>query len=257
MASTLLKLSILVLCLAFVLATPMEEEKQRSRRFIRTLGNFFKRITRWLVGGDDDDQAPVSINKEAESVLIAQGETRETAEDLAEQGHELRSFALSLEDFEEVEKELDLAQAGFWKKLGHALKSLAAQALKIADIVLKNIQAISEALKYGINNVEEILKSSLVEISTAASIVEKSISEAERAITSLGTFISAPHKESCFEMFKTIVELVASATRSFAEVGIHSTKLIKSAATAGHDIAEVLIIASDRYSKSVAITGRK
>ncbi|GFO16240.1 hypothetical protein PoB_004274500 [Plakobranchus ocellatus] len=198
MASTVLRLSILVLCVGFTLTLPLEKEKHRAHRRNKRFLQIFNTVTRKMIDKQMNSSTPVE--EQAENVLLAQGEIQETVDDLVEQGQELESFALSLEDIEEAEDEMNAVQVGFWKKLRDALKHLANQTFKFANLVLKTSKEISEALLDGIKSVEEIFKISLDDIKEAAEEVSLGIRKAEFAVDHVGSFLANPNRENCIGM---------------------------------------------------------
>ncbi|GFO16222.1 hypothetical protein PoB_004272700 [Plakobranchus ocellatus] len=249
MGSSLLKLSVLLLCLAFVLSAPLENKKYRSSRFIKRVDNFFSGVGKLFTEGDKDKdrnkKPSLTFDEQAENVLMGQFVTRETAKDLAEQGEHLKTYSLTLEDLDKEERE----------SVADFLRTLAHQAIDIAELVIENSEAISEALIDSVKDVEDVVKSSATELGLAMEHVDKSIIDAEEALKKIGTPSENPEVKSVSKELEETMDKILDATQSIANVGAYSAKFEEKAEKAGKDLVEVLARAADRIAQSVSVTG--
>ncbi|GFO16235.1 hypothetical protein PoB_004274000 [Plakobranchus ocellatus] len=243
MASTLLKFSLLLLCVAFVLSAPLEDEKQRVPRFLKRVGNFFKGIGRFLFVADKDRDRYLTFEEQAAKIILSQDITRETAQTLAEQGKHLKAFALTLEDLNRTEG------------ITETLRTLSDQALDIADLTIKNSKAMMQALIDNLEDVEDVAKLSATELGLAMADVDKSIADAQKALKKVGTSSESTKGKSTSQELEETLDMILDATQSIANVGAYSAKFEEKAEKAGKDVAAVLARAADRIAQSAPVTG--
>ncbi|GFO16236.1 hypothetical protein PoB_004274100 [Plakobranchus ocellatus] len=266
MASTFLKVGILLFGLTFVLSAPVEEEKKRSPRFLEIFDT-----------GLRESQPELTWEEQAMAILAEQNETRETVEDLNQQAKELNSFALTLEseeffsDDDEIPSDDEAVSStddavvpttddavssttkkrGSFKKLISTVRKVAKKTIRIADLVRKNAKEISAALVDAVVDVDDVVSASATEISKLATEISNGITEAEDIVDKVGTVIKNHRTENLSEELDQTADLIADAMVLVNGVGQHTANFEDKAEKAGKDLVQIMRRARDRISKSV------
>ncbi|GFO16233.1 hypothetical protein PoB_004273800 [Plakobranchus ocellatus] len=250
MVSTLVKLSILVLCLAFVLSAPVEEKKQRSPRYLKKVGHFFKNLRNCLAC--KPGKASDTIELVAENVLLASTAFNERADELNEEGKDLETFVFTLDAIEEAEREnSDKQTKGIWKKLVSAVHIFARLTVRIADALSAKNSDMKMALIDNTMEVEEVVRKSMADIGEIVEDIDKKLSEAEIALNKLGIKIMANKKERISRELDERTELILEAIKALHDVGEYSTALDQKVDQSGKNIEDLLNKAYSRIGSTV------
>ncbi|GFO34507.1 hypothetical protein PoB_006101200 [Plakobranchus ocellatus] len=242
--ATMLKICVLTLTLALVTAEPLEREKRQAfRKWWRNTKTFVGKVGKTLKDGIQDAYAWAtgSVDDEAQTLLLTEGEAEQLSQELLEKGAILLAQADKLKDMivDEVNNPENV------KKIQNAIDALteaANDAVETGRAISKNSGNITKAMGQSFDDLSAVVQASLADVGESVLDIGDSVVDAGKALALLGgsaADASVEIAEAIQEVVETS-ELVVRAGNAFQEVGGHALSLGQRVMQMGMDLGEVL-----------------
>ncbi|GFO16230.1 hypothetical protein PoB_004273500 [Plakobranchus ocellatus] len=229
MASTLLKLGVLVVCFSFVLSASVEDEKSRWPRFFK----IFRRKDK------------PTIEEQAEKVVEVKTRVSQAADQLTKDGKSLQTYGKSLQD------DLGNTDEDF-KACFDVLDQLGSRAARAGEIITKTNEDIHDALTNKKKDVGDVVQSSQKEVSDLEKFMEQTIDDAKKAALGVYLKLDPTMRSEMARKIMGIDDIFKQVVNSLDEVGEDSVDLDKKVGKEKKDMSKVLRQAGERVAQAVA-----
>ncbi|GFO34516.1 hypothetical protein PoB_006102100 [Plakobranchus ocellatus] len=242
--STTLKICVLALTLALVTAKPLERERRQTlRNWWRGTKTFLQDAGQTVSDGVQDAYAWAtgSVDDEAQTLLLTEGEAEKLSQELLERGAKLLAQADKLKDMI-VDEVNDPENVERIQNAIDALTQAANDAVETGQTINKNRENITKALGDSFDDLSAVVQDSLANVGGSVLDTGDSIVDAGKALALVGgSAVNASVEiiEAIEEVMETSA-LVVKAGDAFEEVGQNALSLGQRVMQMGMDLGEVL-----------------
>ncbi|GFO16227.1 hypothetical protein PoB_004273200 [Plakobranchus ocellatus] len=213
MASTLLKLSVLLVCFSFVLPACLENEKFRLPNFLKVFGS----------------KSEPTMEEQAENVVVENTIVSESADQLSREGKSLQRYGKSLQHLlGDEDEEL--------KAFFDILEQVGDHVVRAGEAIKKTNTEINDALTNRMKDVGDVTKSSRKEVYELERFIEQSINDAGKALVKVFPKLPTRKQRKIARKLKEIDDMMQEVVDSLDEVGRDSVKLSQTVVKANKDI---------------------